>query len=289
MKVLIISDGHGDLARLDALESVAASCDVVLFAGDFARFGYPETGTPFLERLAGLHDQVFSVTGNCDAPLFREETESYGLNVEASLSYFSGLLLAGSGGGMRFQGNTPNERDDDELVADLHLAAGSAGEGEILDFGPEDGEDDDDFEYEDDEDADGDFDVDDERDDGVGREEAIDRADAVANIGSPSDDAPPRNNLVIIAHHPPRDTLLDVVPGGFHVGSPGLRAFIEAEKPLLVVSGHIHESAAIDRLGPTTLVNPGALLEGRYAIAEITGGKNGPFAVASVSLETLGS
>ena len=67
--------------------------------------------------------------------------------------------------------------------------------------------------------------------------------------------------------------LYEVITGGAHAGSPSIRAFLEAERPLLAVSGHIHEGRAVDSLGETTLVNPGPLCDGYYAVAEITGGK----------------
>lgn len=232
MKVLIISDGHGATEQLDKLESVANTADLVLFAGDFARFGASETGLPFLERLAALHDRVFAVSGNCDEIDFRDTLEEYDLSIEGSLSYFNGLLFSGSGGALFHTGVTPNERSDGELVGDLALVAESVPEEALAD-------------------------------------------------GSPWE------NLVLVVHNPPKDTALDCVGKDVHVGSPLVRKFIETYKPLLVISGHIHESFAVDRLGPTTLVNPGALAEGRYAVAEITGGKTQPFAVASVELRTL--
>jgi len=272
MKVLIISDGHGDLARLDEIAPVAEKCDFVLYGGDFARFGHPETGKPFLDRLAKLHDQVFAVTGNCDAPDFRDEVEAADLSVEGSLAFFSGLLLAGSGGAARHRGLTPNERDDAELAADLRLAAGSAEPEDVAEYRVDDEDDSE-------EDAGGSG--------GVALAAEASRETEGGASEADSGDRPARENLVIIAHHPPKDTLLDVLPGGAHAGSPSIRAFIEAEKPLLAVSGHIHESPAIDRIGPSTLVNPGALYEGRYALAEIVGGKSVPFSVASVTLERL--
>lgn len=279
MKVLIISDGHGDLDRLDAVAPIAETCDLVLFAGDFARFGHLDTAKPFLDRLAKLHDQVFAVTGNCDSPDFREEVDQLGLSVEGSLSFFSGLLLAGSGGGVRHKGVTPNERDDEDLAADLHLAAGSAEEAEVAEYEADDSEDDDETE---------DVKTEDART-GDGSELA---ADASRNAEG---EQKLRDNLVVIAHHPPVNTLLDLIPGGthaglpsdIHAGSPGIRAFIETERPLLAVSGHIHEGRAVDTLNGTTLVNPGPLCDGFYAVAEITGGKNSPFKVSSVKLEQL--
>lgn len=95
------------------------------------------------------------------------------------------------------------------------------------------------------------------------------------------------DNLIVIAHNPPKDTKGDLITAGLHVGSPLIRAFAEAHKPLLLVSGHIHEAYGVDSIGPTTVVNPGSVAEGRYAIVEIEGGKGTAFRVVSVSLEKL--
>ncbi len=78
------------------------------------------------------------------------------------------------------------------------------------------------------------------------------------------------DNLVLLIHQPPLDTKLDVITAGAHVGSPLVRDFILEFQPLIVVSGHIHESFAIDTLGKTTLVNPGSLEEARYAVLEVS-------------------
>lgn len=227
MKLLIISDGHGNTRQLEKLSSVAGDVDAVVYGGDFAEFNKPETGKPFLEKLAKLHDVVFAVVGNCDEPAFLQEVENHDMSVQASLTYFDGLAVIGSGGGSKFTGTTPNERTDDELVSDLSMVLSSP------------------------------------------------RPDS--NWG----------NLIVITHNPPAGTKLDQIPTGAHVGSPGIRSFIEEFQPLLAVSGHIHESRAVDGLGRTKLVNPGALAEGYYAVADISfdGAKNA--AVASLELLSL--
>ena len=48
-----------------------------------------------------------------------------------------------------------------------------------------------------------------------------------------------------------------------------MRAFIEQYKPLAVVTGHIHESVAVCKIGNTTVINPGALMEGKYGWLEV--------------------
>ena len=52
-------------------------------------------------------------------------------------------------------------------------------------------------------------------------------------------------------------------------GSEKIRQWIENYKPFLVVTGHIHESAGIDYIGKTPIINPGALCEGKYATVEV--------------------
>ena len=76
-------------------------------------------------------------------------------------------------------------------------------------------------------------------------------------------------NLILIMHNPPKDTKCDMIPNGMHVGSEKLRACIEKLRPVAVVTGHIHESAGIDTVGDSTVINPGSLAEGKYAWLEV--------------------
>lgn len=83
-------------------------------------------------------------------------------------------------------------------------------------------------------------------------------AEALAELAELS----PPAETVYLLHSPPRDTACDVIATRQHVGSRAIRAFVETEQPRLVLSGHIHESPRVsgewrDRLGETTVVNPG--------------------------------
>ena len=70
--------------------------------------------------------------------------------------------------------------------------------------------------------------------------------------------------VIFVSHMPPADTAVDR-NGDHHSGSPEIRKFIERHQPVLALSGHFHDSLGQDRLGKTTLVNPGAFRQGRYA------------------------
>jgi Icc-related predicted phosphoesterase len=74
---------------------------------------------------------------------------------------------------------------------------------------------------------------------------------------------------VFAPHAPPRDTKLDKIFLGKHVGSSAVREFVEKRQPDLVICGHIHEARGIDTLGKSKMVNCGPAGRGYYAVAEI--------------------
>ncbi len=76
-------------------------------------------------------------------------------------------------------------------------------------------------------------------------------------------------DFVFVTHNPPKDTKLDKIKSGEHVGSQGFRDFILKEKPRLVISAHIFEGSGEDKIGESVLFYPGPLLEGKYGIVEL--------------------
>jgi Icc-related predicted phosphoesterase len=74
-------------------------------------------------------------------------------------------------------------------------------------------------------------------------------------------------------HAPPYGTMLDLAPeldanrkpvtvagqvNFVHVGSKAVRDAIEKYQPMIGLHGHIHESSGHDKIGETTVVNPGS-------------------------------
>jgi len=98
-----------------------------------------------------------------------------------------------------------------------------------------------------------------------------------ALLSAAADGLDPALPWVLLSHQPPRDTAVDVVRGGMHVGSRSVREFILLHEPLVCFTGHIHEAAGTDTLGRTRLANPGPVRGGGYAWAEI--GRHGEAAV----------
>jgi hypothetical protein len=73
------------------------------------------------------------------------------------------------------------------------------------------------------------------------------------------------DKLILVSHCPPKDTKIDRVSSGEHAGSVSVKEFVEKARPVLVISGHIHEAQGIDTVGLSTLVNPGPAQRGHFA------------------------
>ncbi|MDY6987501.1 MAG: metallophosphoesterase [Thermodesulfobacteriota bacterium] len=80
-------------------------------------------------------------------------------------------------------------------------------------------------------------------------------------------------HLILMAHNPPFNTLTDRIRSGQPVGSRAVRQFIEKHQPHVCMTGHIHESRAVDWLGKTRIINPGVFGTGAYVWVGLVGGK----------------
>jgi hypothetical protein len=79
------------------------------------------------------------------------------------------------------------------------------------------------------------------------------------------------SKLIAMIHTPPIDTATDRLTGGGNAGSESVRAFIESRKPDLCLTGHIHESRAVDYVGQTPVLNPGNFGSGGYILVGYDG------------------
>lgn len=77
--------------------------------------------------------------------------------------------------------------------------------------------------------------------------------------------------LIMVCHTPPYQTKCDRLMNGTPVGSTAAREFIEQVKPEVCISGHIHESAGMDKIGPTSVFNAGPFKGGGYIVVSFEG------------------
>ena len=90
--------------------------------------------------------------------------------------------------------------------------------------------------------------------------------------------------LLMICHTPPFDTKCDRILSGKPVGSTAARQFIEEVKPEVCISGHIHESAGVDQIGPTQIFNAGPFKGGGYIVVRTSTRRRAAGREARISL-----
>ena len=136
MKILAISDPHGDYAQIPALVRKAGSVDVVLIAGDITNFGPDRLTYDLLGLLEPLDCPVLAIPGNCDhRTILATLDASSAVNLENAVHTIGNVTFAGIGGSNPTPFDTPFERSEDEISAmlnDLLSRADGAGEGRIV-------------------------------------------------------------------------------------------------------------------------------------------------------------
>ena len=83
----------------------------------------------------------------------------------------------------------------------------------------------------------------------------------------PMMEIPQITDLIIVSHVPPKG-YNDLSPRG-HMGSNRLLSMVKKLHPIMVISGHIHESPGAAKDMGTVFVNPGAAMDGHYAVIEV--------------------
>ena len=79
------------------------------------------------------------------------------------------------------------------------------------------------------------------------------------------------DSRTILVAHPPPWGVRDRVAGRWHAGSRGLRRLVARLSPAVLICGHIHEAAGIERLGRTLVVNCALGKTGHGAIIRYDG------------------
>nr|MDO8098815.1 metallophosphoesterase family protein [Candidatus Njordarchaeota archaeon] len=220
MKILIVSDFHGNLNSARALISSnlaskgIGEIDAVVVCGDLSEFGSLDKGTAVLEEIQRGFENVFYVTGNHDPPSLMEyECKLSGRLQGKKISCLHGkavkfhdvALVGLSGFFPPFYGKwdtegSPITRDDEaELFLDKLITK------------------------------------------------------AVNELA-----ADPRR-IVLVTHDPPFGACDLSVLTRTNAGSQGIRRIVLKWKPAAVCCGHIHEGKGIEKLGETLVVNPGSI------------------------------
>jgi len=116
MRILSLSDIHGNLESISRFGDRLQEVDLVLLTGDLTHFGGREQASKIVDAVRSYNPNVLAVSGNCDRPgvekyLREEKISIHGVGVINNNMTFIGL-----GGSLPAPGKTPNELSEDEIA-----------------------------------------------------------------------------------------------------------------------------------------------------------------------------
>ena len=122
MKILGITDLHGDVSHVDRLYAACGPVDVTLISGDLTHFGHADEARSLIEAITRHCPQVLAVAGNCDHPDVEEYLAAAGYSLHHRAQIRADCCFIGMGKALPGPVSTPNEADEAEFSAGLEQA-----------------------------------------------------------------------------------------------------------------------------------------------------------------------
>ncbi len=117
MKILAISDPHGDYSKIKKIIEKAGNFDLVAIVGDITNFGPDEK----VNELAEMFDKpVLAIPGNCDQrSILKALDASKAINLHGKAEQIGNIRFIGLGGSNPTPFNTPFELSEEEIESAL--------------------------------------------------------------------------------------------------------------------------------------------------------------------------
>ena len=120
MKIITVSDIHGETSMINRIGEVLASADLVLISGDITNFGGREEARKVIDEFLDYNSSILAVPGNCDHPEVETYLENEGLSLHRGSRLFENFGIAGVGGSLITPFFTPYEFTDRDMEAYLY-------------------------------------------------------------------------------------------------------------------------------------------------------------------------
>lgn len=117
MKILAISDPHGDYSKIKNIIEKAGNFDLVAIVGDITNFGPDEK----VNELVEMFDKpVLAIPGNCDQrSILKALDDSKAINLHGKAEQIGNIRFIGLGGSNPTPFNTPFELSEEEIESAL--------------------------------------------------------------------------------------------------------------------------------------------------------------------------
>lgn len=122
MRIIAVTDIHGDPAGIVRLKAELARADLALVSGDITNFGGRREAAVVMEKIHEYCPRILAVPGNCDRPEVGAYLSEHGWNLDSRAVELEGLRFLGLGGSLPCPGRTLLEFTEEELASFLNGA-----------------------------------------------------------------------------------------------------------------------------------------------------------------------
>ena len=116
MKILFITDIHGNINQINKLQRYFINVDIIIIGGDITNFGHNKDAQNIINSIYKLNKNIFAITGNCDYPEIEDYLYSIKININKNIKKYNDITIVGISGSLTTPFNTPNEYTKIELI-----------------------------------------------------------------------------------------------------------------------------------------------------------------------------
>ncbi len=117
MKIVIITDIHGNTSPIGKFGKALSEADLVIIAGDITNFGGEKEARKVIDEVSSYNADILAVTGNCDTKEVDDYLNTLGINLHGRSITKDGLAIVGAGGSLPCPSPTPNVYSEEEYTA----------------------------------------------------------------------------------------------------------------------------------------------------------------------------
>lgn len=122
MKIVSLTDIHGDYEAISKMAAVLKEVDLILVTGDITHFGHRDTAKKVVETIREINPNLLAVTGNCDHSDVEDYLNDENLSINGKGKTIEGLGIMGVGASLPTPFNTPNEMPESAFETCLYQA-----------------------------------------------------------------------------------------------------------------------------------------------------------------------
>jgi Icc-related predicted phosphoesterase len=115
MRLLCISDIHGNIKHISSVLKIEKNSDIIIISGDITHLGGYREATKVLEQFLLSGKRILAIPGNMDREGVLEFLEEQSINIHGKCIIEEGYVFLGLGGSNPTPFHTPMEYNDDQV------------------------------------------------------------------------------------------------------------------------------------------------------------------------------